>query len=183
MKQQQNKATKTDKLEIEKHVIKHMLGLDIIDENIVKHYYKHDFILKNFTGLIDPENIKDTDEIMRLERSDKIDIVKNIIKHMGFDSENIFNNEKTLYKSKTFEGYVNNTLTYIIDHKENKNFNYLINHSKQELNYLLKKDLSAKLRYINSVINSYGITIKRHREGYDEQCYKDTGKSKKKKKS
>ena len=62
-----------------------MLGLDIIDENIVKHYYKHDFILKNFTGLIDPENIKDTDEIMRLERSDKIDIVKNIIKHMGFD--------------------------------------------------------------------------------------------------
>ena len=82
MKQQQNKATKTDKLEIEKHVIKNMLGLDIIDENIVKHYYKHDFILKNFTGLIDPENIKDTDEIMRLERSDKIDIVKNIIKHM-----------------------------------------------------------------------------------------------------
>ena len=48
MKQQQNKATKTDKLEIEKHVIKNMLGLDIIDENIVKHYYKHDFILKNF---------------------------------------------------------------------------------------------------------------------------------------
>ena len=104
----------------------------------MKHYYKHDFILKNFTGLIDPENIKDTDEIMRLERSDKIDIVKNIIKHMGFDSENILNNDKTLYKSKTFEGYVNNTLTYIIDHKDNKNFNYLINHSKQELNYLLK---------------------------------------------
>ena len=67
-----------------------MLGLDIIDENIVKHYYKHDFMLKNFTRLIDPEHIKDTDEIMRLERSDKIDIVKHIIKHMGFDSEHIF---------------------------------------------------------------------------------------------
>jgi hypothetical protein len=97
---------------------------------------------------------------------------------MGFDSENIFNNEKTLYKSKTFESYANSALTYIIDHKDNKNFNYLINHSKQELNYLLNKDLSAKLRYINSVINSYGITIKRHREGHDKQCYKDTGKGK-----
>jgi len=59
---------------------------------------------------------------MRLERSDKIDIVKNIIKHMGFDSENIFNNDKTLYKSKAFESYASSTLTYIIDHKDNKNF-------------------------------------------------------------
>ena len=42
----------------------------------------------------------------------------------------------------------------------------------------MKKDLSAKLRYINSVINSYGISIKRHREGHDKQCYKDTGKGK-----
>ena len=44
MKQQQNKATKADKLEIEKHVIKNILGLDIIDEYIVKHYYKHAYI-------------------------------------------------------------------------------------------------------------------------------------------
>ena len=46
MKPQQNKATKTDKLEIEQHVIKNVLGLDIIDEYIVKHYYKHESIFK-----------------------------------------------------------------------------------------------------------------------------------------
>ena len=32
-----------------------MLGLDIIGEYIVKHYYNHAYIKKNFTGLIDPE--------------------------------------------------------------------------------------------------------------------------------
>ena len=89
----------------------------------------------------------------------------------------MFNNDKTLYKSKAFESYANSTLTYIIDHKDNKNFNYLINHSKQDLNHLLNKDLSAKLRYINSVIDGYGITFKRHRQGSDTQLYKDTGKT------
>ena len=178
MKQQQNKATKADKLEIEKHVIKNILGLDIIDEYIVKHYYKHEYILKNFTGLIDTENIRDKDEITKLERYEKIEIVKNIIKYMGFDSDNIFNNDKTLYKPDIFDNNINNTLKYIIDHKDNKNFNYLINHSKQDLNHLLNKDLSAKLRYINSVINSYGIIFKRHRQGSDTQFYKDTKKRK-----
>ena len=114
--------------------------------------------------------------LRKLERYDKIEIVKNIIKYMGFDSDNIFNNDKTLYKPDIFDNNINNTLKYIIDHKDNKNFNYLINHSKQDLNHLLNKDLSAKLRYINSVINNYSTSIKRHREGHDKQLYKDTGK-------
>ena len=43
----------------------------------VKHYYKNEFkIKKTFTRLIEPENIKDTDEIMRLDKLDKIEIVK-----------------------------------------------------------------------------------------------------------
>ena len=90
-KQKQNKATKTDKLKIEKFIIKNMLGLDIVDEVIVKHYYKHDHILKNFTALIDPLNIRDNDEIVRLQRAEKTELIKNIINYMGFDSENIFN--------------------------------------------------------------------------------------------
>ena len=79
---------------------------------------------------------------------------------MGFDSENILNNDKKLYRSDIFDNLVNKTITYIIDQKDNNNFNYLVNHSKQDIKYLLNKDLSAKLRYINSIINSYGITIR-----------------------
>jgi len=93
MKQQQNKATKTDKLVIEKHVIKNMLGLDIIGEYIVKHYYEHDFILRNFTILIDTENIKYNDENMKLDHIDNIEIIKHMMNHMGFGFNNMFNNE------------------------------------------------------------------------------------------
>lgn len=178
-KQKQNKATKTDKLKIEKFIIKNMLGLDIVDEVIVKHYYKHDHILKNFTALIDPLNIRDKDEIVRLQRAEKTELIKTIINYMGFDSENIFNNDKKLYKSDIFNNLINNTITYIIDQKDNNNFNYLVNHSKQDIKYLLNKDLSAKLRYINTIINSYGITIGRYRKGTDKQIYQETGKSNK----
>ena len=156
-----------------------MLGLDIVDEVIVKHYYKHDHILKNFTALIDPLNIRDKDEIVRLQRAEKTELIKKIINYMGFDSENIFNNDKKLYKSDIFNNLINNTITYIIDQKDNNNFNYLVNHSKQDIKYLLNKDLSAKLRYINSIINSYGITIREYRVGTDKQIYQETGKSNK----
>ena len=99
---------------------------------------------------------------------------------MGFDSENILNNDKKLYKSDIFNNLINNnTITYIIDQKDNNNFNYLVNHSKQDIKYLLNKDLSAKLRYINSIINSYGITIREYRVGTDKQIYQETGKSNK----
>ena len=56
-----------------------MLGLDIVDEVIVKHYYKHDHILKNFTALIDPLNIRDKDEIVETE------LIKNIINYFQID--------------------------------------------------------------------------------------------------
>ena len=58
---------------------------------------------------------------------------------MGFDSENIFNNDKKLYKSDIFNNLINNTITYIIDQKDNNNFNYLVNHSKQDIKIFIKQ--------------------------------------------
>ena len=56
MNQQHNKATNTDKLEIE-NMLLNMFCLDNIERYTVKHYYKHEIIFK-IAGLVHTENIK-----------------------------------------------------------------------------------------------------------------------------
>ena len=121
-------------INIEYDKLKKNLGLDILNPEIIKKFYKKEEIIYNFLNLLDIRNIKKSEDI-----SKHIEI-KNFIKALGY--KNIFNN--------------NLIPTEIL--KEN------INRTKEEYNSLYinkKKDtFKADLGHINTILKKYGLNIK-----------------------
>ena len=48
---------------------------------------------------------------------------------------------------------------YYINYSENSLFNQICNTSKDDLNFLQQKDLSAQMRRINTILNKCGIKV------------------------
>lgn len=165
MKYQRNgKATKKQKLAIQKHVIKCVLCLDNLDYdneeskveayNIVKKYVNNSS-LKNLTALIDENNINDKDELTSRDRKQIVSYVKLIINKLGFD-------HCCDKKQIDINDFVNNcksTCVLLSELSKDTVFNQLCNISKDDLSYLQNKDLTAQMRRINVILNKCCIKV------------------------
>ena len=159
-KQKQGTALETEKLQIKKYLLKQQLGIDIITSKHVKTYYNKDYELKNLMGLIDNDNIRHKDELIVKEQQERLKFVKEIINKLGFDSHNIFNNTDTIYNSETFTHNINSTLELIRKYSNSDPlYNQLLNKSKQDIKLLLDNKLTYKIRYINTILHTYGLTL------------------------
>ena len=75
------------------------MGLDKFDENIIKTFYHNISSIYNFSCLIDNDNFKKTNEAQNKIKFEKLNLVSDIIKKLGFnyqlkDRNNIFRCDK-----------------------------------------------------------------------------------------
>lgn len=174
-KQQKNgKATKEMKLAIQKRYIINVLGLDQLkyhdNDTKLKAYsiiknYSNCPTFRNFTALIDEQNIKDADEIKSLERRQFISYTKQIINSLGFSH----GFDKRQISSKDFIESAKSTCALLSNLSKDSIFNQICNESKDDLSYLQDKDLSAQMRKFNTILNKCGIKITSTKIGKDKE--------------
>lgn len=174
-KEQKNgKATKEMKLAVQKRYIINVLGLDQLKYNddvsklkaynIIKNYSNCP-TFRNFTALIDEQNIKDADEIKSLERKQFISYTKQIISSLGFSH----GFDKRQISSKDFIDSAKLTCKLLSNLSKDSIFNQICNESKDDLSYLQDKDLSAQMRKFNTILNKCGIKITSTKKGKDKE--------------
>jgi len=163
--QKKGRAMKEEKLAIQKYLIKLMLAVDNLnyhdDESkfkvytIVKKYVNHSTTFKNLIALIDDANNKDKDELQILARKQLIGYVRDIINKLGF--KHCCDTAK--FNEDDFTTNCKSACALLSDLSKNSLFNQICNTSKDDLNFLQQKDLSAQMRRINTILNKCGIKV------------------------
>jgi len=159
-KQKKNMATKEDKLKIKKHVYKHNLGLDELNEDVLKAFDLN--TVSNFVSLIDIKNIKDHDDNQTLEAINKAEMVTKLINDMGFN--NIF--DTTAYDRETFLKMAENVI---------KNNQMFVNMNNTRIRFNLNKDAhynnnKAFLGLVNTIFKRYGLKIESFKKTINKVC-------------
>ncbi len=88
-KQRRNMSTAEDVLMIEKEMWKRALGVDALNEKIMKCFYRKDHTIKNYINLIDEEQPvcgADDETAQAVQAKDCLRIVRELIQLMGYDS-------------------------------------------------------------------------------------------------
>lgn len=162
---QKNSISSTkEKLAIQKYIIMRQLGLDNLNfkcdkskekvYDIVKKYCNNSTI-KNYMALIDEKNISDTDVLLKENKLIIVHYVRQILESLGFDhccDEKII--DKDMFYKKCCK-----TSNLLSKWSQDSQFNLLFNVSKDDLSYLVKKDLSCQMRKINTMIEKCGIKV------------------------
>ena len=162
---QKNSISSTkEKLAIQKYIIMRQLGLDNLNfecdkskekvYDIVKKYCNNSTI-KNYMALIDEKNISDTDILSKENKLIVVHYVRQILESLGFDNccdEKII--DKDMFYKKCCK-----TSNLLSKWSQDSQFNLLFNVSKDDLSYLVKKDLSCQMRKINTMIEKCGIKV------------------------
>ena len=150
--QKAGKATALDKLLIEKHYYKLRLGVDLLDEEILKGFYKNEYIIKNFIHLLDKGNFKDGNDDKTESKKAKLKIIHKLINQLGF--ENIYDDK--MIKKENFD---NNLRTLILNNElftDKKTTKILFGLSKSDIDTTSNK---AVLGYVNSILENYCLKI------------------------
>jgi hypothetical protein len=149
-KQKHSEATKEEKLKIKKHALKFHLGLDELNEDVIKVFDVQS--VTNFTSLIDVKNIKEHDDNQTLETIDKSKIVNKLIKEIGF--KNIFDQKKRIDK-ETFLTTAKQIIETNDMFKNIKNTQIRFNISKEKKCNTNK----AFLGFVNTILDKYFLKI------------------------
>jgi hypothetical protein len=152
--QQTDNATKDQKLAINKHMHKLALGLDELNENVLKTFTMDS--IKKFTSLIDIQNVKETNDNHRKEIIDKAKLINQLIKDLGF--KNIFDNQTKLKRSEFLEKV--ETIK-----KNNIIFTNPLN-TKVRFNLAKTAKVNTSngfLGFVNSILKDYNINITQKR--------------------
>ncbi len=156
-KQMNNRATRSEKVQIEKYMYKHNFGIDKIDFHFLDCFYQKTDVLFNLLGLIDDKNLEGSDKIGTKidydiqKKKEKNRIVREIINMLGFD--NISDSKRIARKQ--FQSNIEVV----------KKLSYLFTNPKFCLSLfgLNKRNIiSVKsfLGFFNSLLSDYGIQIK-----------------------
>lgn len=131
------------------------LGVDILNAELMNIFYKKLYLVKNFTYLIDIQNLPESNDYDTNHQKKKIHIVNNILKALSFNS--IYDKKKLNYEDfKTlFCKMVDENFIFTDYHdarcmfgmKKYKTFNFKENKR------------GATIRYINSFLEAYSVKI------------------------
>jgi hypothetical protein len=134
---------------IKKHLYKLALGVDILDENVLKTFSTES--LKAFISLIDTKNIKNSNDNQYKEKVDKSNLINQLIRDLGF--KNIFDT-KTITREQ-----LKTNIEYIT--KNNVLFTNQLN-TKVRFNLSKTKKINSTngfLGFVNSLLSSYHIKL------------------------
>lgn len=155
-KQQNGTATQTDKLTLTKHFYKRKLGVDLLDYNIMKVFFKKEHLIDNFIYLLNPHLIPNysDDQTQQIRLQNKI--VSNLLTDLGFES--VFSTHK--YDYPTFNRLLQQTILNNFLFKEHTHCRALFGLPKNEL-FDFSKNIGV-FKYINSILSNYCIRLERH---------------------
>jgi hypothetical protein len=150
-KQVSNKTTEKEKLMIEKQMYKLKLGVDELNEDVMKCYYRKTNVIENYIYLLDDDKLFEGNTQHVDEQNTRLTIVRKLINLLGWKHIN----DDTVYNNDDFQENMINTLMKsqaFTDQKTKIMFN--MHKSKVDL----KKDFNT-IRYINDLIKTFGIKI------------------------
>ena len=150
-KQMKNTATEKDKLCIEKQMYKLRLGVDMIDQDILKMYYRKTHTIKNYIHLLDDDSFFEGNTHKTEEQNGRLIIIRKLIKLLGWEH---INDTKTIKKEEFDENCIN-ALSKSEAFTDSKT-KILFNMSKKRID--LKGQFNA-MRYINELLKNFGVKI------------------------
>jgi hypothetical protein len=152
--QSKDKATKEQKMAVTKHMHKLALGLDSLNEDVLKKFTMDS--IKKFTSLIDIQNVKESNDNHKKEIIDKAKLINQLIRDLGF--KNIFDNQTKLNRKEFLErveAVTNNNIIFTNPLNTKVRFNlsksFQINSSNKFLGF------------VNSILKDYNIKITQKR--------------------
>jgi hypothetical protein len=156
-KQRQNIASEEDIIRTTKAIYKYNLGVDILNENIMKCYYRKDHTVRNFINLINLNSEINSDTQHGEEKKIKLEIVRNIITLLGWKSGT---DDRVINKDDFDLGIMNliGKSTIFTDQKMAKIY---FDMSKSKIDTTNSK---YAIKYINEFLKHYSLKID---VGYD----------------
>ena len=154
--------TKDDKLKLDRYYIRLKLGVDTVDETILKDYhYKYHRIL-NFTALLDDNNIPFTNDNHHDELRFKTSIIRELINKLGF--ADVYDTDKKYNKEEIITS-INNLMNINI-FTQDKDYYKMFSTSEYKLKKLFEEEssLKNKLGYINSILADFSLKISLNRK-------------------
>ena len=152
VKQKHNIGTEKDKLMIEKEIYKRDLGVDILNEEILKPYYKKTSCIKNFFHLLHDDTVFEGNTQHTDDSNSRVDIVRKLIKLMGWESVN----DKKVLNQDEFEDGIIQLVGKSKAFTDPKMTKMLFGMSKCKIETTDKK---KALRYINELFKHFSIKI------------------------
>jgi superfamily II DNA or RNA helicase len=148
-----NKALESEKFSIIKYEFKNFWDLEQVDKKNLEMYFRCEMTLNRLLYLLD-KDIKNVDEHIDINTEKKTNIIKNMIKTLGFDLTNFD------LKLPREEYYLNVKKLFSDTNqfkKDYANIRILFDKDKHELNDNLKGSSLVKL--LNGFLNEFGIEI------------------------
>lgn len=148
-KQQKNEATEEEKYMIERHTYEVVFGIEKIDEEFMKKYYKKLDIIKKHKGLLKDEEIEEyyfkNDDNYDVNKTIlKIEKVRQIIKAIGY--KDCY--DKKEIKRAEFEKNIKEAMRIVKDYHK-------INNKQIEIRDTNKGMIGA----VNTILHEYGVEI------------------------
>jgi hypothetical protein len=151
---------KDDRLKLDRHFIKLQLGLDTLDEHVLTAYQYKTHTIRNFTALIDEQNIPQEDDNNYDELLFKVPVVRELLQKLGysgmFDYTNSRSKDQLAQSIKDMTG--NNIFT------NNKTYHKAFESTSKKL-----KDcntLRKQLNYVNECLDEFNLKVELQRSGY-----------------
>ena len=149
-KQNKQEETTEEHFKINKTILEKQIGLKFINrdektEELINLYHNCPSSIKNFSYLIDEDNIKDNDDSFTENKIKQIFLIKEFLQNIGITSlydNKSFTHEE--FKTKLDKENIFKKENQIIFHTGKKTFNYT----------------SVKEKYINTILKNYKLTFK-----------------------
>jgi len=158
-KQNKQEENTEEHFKIQKSVLEKQIGLNFENgnektEELINYYYNCPSSIKNFSYLIDEDNIKDIDDSFIENKRKQVFLIKEFLNDM---------NIKSIYETKQFSY---NDFTKILEDKNIfKKENQIVFHTGKKA----FKITSAKEKYINTILKNYKLTFKISYNGKKEE--------------
>jgi len=151
-KQRKNTDTEAEKMMIEKEMYKRDLGLDMLNEDVMKCYYRKTNSVKNYIKLLDDDAIHYGNTQHADESNSRLDIVRNLIKLLGWKSAT----DRTVLNDEQFKESIIGLVGKSKAFTDPKTTKMLFGMSKCKIE---TTNLKQALRYINELFKNFGVKI------------------------
>ena len=158
-KQNKSKASREEKMQVEKAVWKQRLGVSQLNEDILKLFHKKEYLITNYISLIDPTNKKLITKSCYDDKREDVEyrliVINQIIKALGFSN---INDNKVLSEKEFDESMINVITDTPLFNESAKTVKVKFNLSKCKID-TTNKDNAVK--YINELLKNYSIKLER----------------------
>jgi hypothetical protein len=158
-KQNKSKATREEKMQVEKAVWKQRLGVSTLNEDILKLFHKKEYLITNYISLIDPTNDKLIKKSCYDDKREDVEyrlkVINQVIEALGFSN---INDNKVLSEKQFDESMMDVIAKTPLFNESAMSVKVRFNLSKCKID-TTNKDNAVK--YINELLKNYSIKLER----------------------